>query len=161
MEMWCAGEYVRQRHVERFADELYGRGRWPGNRRRARRCSSSSTKGPGAGVYSGGGTYERPFCCCAAVGLADVERRLHIARTAVPERAALADLYRYGARRSAARRAMTGGGLRSSARLHIARVRSCWCSGTSTWMAEMHSNQRHMKGVNVGGWLEGVVVVES
>ena len=48
-------------------------------------------------MYSGGGTYERPFCCCAAVGLADVERRLHIARIAVPERAALADLYLWGA----------------------------------------------------------------
>ena len=49
---------------------------------------------------------------------------------------------------------MTGGGLRSGARLHITRARLCWCSGASTWMAGTHSDQRRMKGVNVGVQLE-------
>ena len=49
---------------------------------------------------------------------------------------------------------MTGGGLRSGARLHITRARSCWCSGPSAWMAGTYLNQRRIKGTNVGGQLE-------
>ena len=50
---------------------------------------------------------------------------------------------------------MTGGGLRSGARLHITRARLCWCPCPSAWMTGTYLNQRHMKGTNVGGQLEG------
>ena len=40
-------------------------------------------------------TRSRRLCCCAIAGLADVERRLQVARMAVLEWDALADLYRY------------------------------------------------------------------